>query len=171
MLNIKNTVLYLLGASIALFSNACFAGRYDTGHGSLGWIVWGNVFTLGVVWYLAYGRIKEAIENEESLLKLYHGWLTSSLFLVVITVVLAWIDLGSEYYIYILRPILFVSAVLAIFTILSSGNISKGLLFMMGFFAFIHNPIRYCQLNLNCSNFLENSGSTQPRINTLWVYF
>ena len=30
---------------------------------------------------------------------------------------------------------------------------------------------RYCQLNLNCSYFLENSGSSKPIINTLQVYF
>ena len=30
---------------------------------------------------------------------------------------------------------------------------------------------RYCQLNLNYSDFLENSGSSKLRINTLQVYF
>ncbi len=31
--------------------------------------------------------------------------------------------------------------------------------------------IGYCQLNLNYSDFLENSGSSKLRINTLQVYF
>ena len=32
-------------------------------------------------------------------------------------------------------------------------------------------PHRYCQLNLNYSDFIENSVSSKLRINTLQVYF
>lgn len=134
-------LLLLLSMQIILFSKNCFAGRYDISHGGPGWIVYKNLITLGIVWYFARQRIKETIERQESLNELYNDWLSILFVIVIISVVLAWFNLPSDYYIYILRPILFIAAVIAIFKILSSDVTSKKLLWLMAFFALMHNPI------------------------------
>ncbi len=141
MKKFNRVLILLLSLASISYSSTCFAYRYDISPGSPTWIVWGNIITLAIVWYFANKRIKEAIEYEESLYELYNDWLLLLFILVVITVVLAWFNLPSGYYIYIHRPILFISAVVAIFKVLSSEIISKKSLWVMGFFAILHNPI------------------------------
>lgn len=104
-------------------------------------IEWGNLASVIVIAIILLGLLGIAEERGEQNSATFARWYRYAVIISAVSIIVAWFDMPSQYYIYLLRPILFGVAVMGLMSLYLLNRVNEWYFWVLVAFALLHNPI------------------------------